>query len=71
MPCGGIYPIPHDDDPGGSGIERCYYCNKAKPIVTHYIEEWDAVIHKDCIDDFLENAPDGQIIVKHGHKVIK
>lgn len=69
MPCGGIYPIPHDD-PGGSGTERCYYCNEGAPIVTHYVEEWDAVIHKDCIDDFLK-TPDGLLIIRHGHKVIK
>lgn len=66
MPCGGIYPF--------EGNERwtehfpCWECGKPNP--THFIQEWDAFIHKDCIDRFLK-TPEGKIVTKHRHSVIR
>lgn len=76
MPCGGIYPI------GGSWVEGyaaqqaqtgeadCFYCRKTEPPVTHFCDEWDCYLHAHCIDEFLA-TPEGQIVILHGHEVIR
>ena len=70
MPCGGIYPIK------GSWVERhsagglrCYHCDKSFPTPELWVEEWDAPIHKACVEEFLK-TPEGQVIVDHEHEII-
>jgi len=68
MPCGGIYPI------AGSWVApyadrrmRCFHCNKVG--VDLWCEEWDAPIHRACVESFLQ-TPDGEIVIKHGHSIV-
>ena len=72
MPCGGIYPLTRHWsaaylDPTQRSL-ACFYCDKSEPPVTHFVEEWDAYIHRDCIDEFLK-TPEGEIVLAHGHEV--
>ena len=60
MPCGGIYPV--SDAP----VHPCWYCNELG--ADHFLEEWDSVIHKDCIAEFLKTE-EGQIVVNHNHHI--
>ena len=64
MPCGGI------DWTGPYPGMDCFACGKSDPPPDHWVEEWDAAIHADCIEAFLA-TPEGQIVVKHGHAVYK
>jgi len=71
MPCGGIYPV--DDESGcfspGSNA-WCFHCGKKGPGPWSFVEEWDAHIHDSCIDEFLK-GPEGEIVVSHGHDVVR
>ena len=60
MPCGGIYPV--KDAPA----HPCWQCNELG--ADHWLEEWDAVIHKDCIEAFLKTE-EGQIVIDHNHHI--
>ena len=74
MPCGGIYPIASTPfealRPEGSG-GYCFHCGKPDSVVphpSHFVEEWDAYIHQECIESFLETE-DGKIVLVHKHCV--
>lgn len=62
MPCGGIYPI----EASTASAYPCWACNKRG--ADHFVEEWDAFIHKDCIREFLKNE-EGQVVVQHKHLI--
>lgn len=64
MPCGGIYPT------GKNRRSDCFYCGEHNPAPDHWVEEWDAPIHADCIKGFLD-TPEGKIIIAHGHAVYR
>jgi hypothetical protein len=79
MPCGGIYPLRHPDGSeahfaapmlGTSDYDACFYCGKLDPPCTHFCDEWDCYLHGDCIDAFLATE-EGQIVLLHGHEVIR
>lgn len=73
MPCGGIYPLTHHwaaQYLGNSAADWCFYCHKAEPLPTHFVEEWDAFLHGECIDAFLETR-EGKIVLEHGHEVVR
>lgn len=66
MPCGGISPLVFGKStPGGNCFTCGGYVEVAKGL---FVEEWDAVIHRDCIAVFLSSA-EGQIVVSHGHEI--
>ena len=73
MPCGGIYPLTHHF--AGGMLDRnnlshsCLFCSKSDPPVTHFVDEWDAYLHRACILPFLETK-EGEIVLRHGHEVI-
>jgi hypothetical protein len=60
MPCGGIYPLSFPM------VSPCFVCGKEGS--DHFIEEWDAFIHADCILPFLQTE-EGQIVLKHRHEI--
>lgn len=66
MPCGGIRPTTYR---GGIPSGECFVCPK---IVLEgeglFVEEWDAVIHRDCLMTFL-SSEEGMIVIKHGHEI--
>lgn len=66
MPCGGIFPhLPIMDG------ERCYHCDEestAERSLEYFVEEWDASIHRDCLDPFLKTE-DGMLISEHDHLI--
>ncbi len=67
MPCGGIWPnYTEGTQPG----RWCFGCGKKdnRTALWSYVEEWDADIHDDCIDEFLK-GPEGRIVLSHGHEV--
>lgn len=74
MPCGGIYPIVgsifesmfNPNDPG----HNCFECGKSDTPPTHFCDEWDCYLHKECIDAFLA-GPEGQIVIHHKHEIIR
>lgn len=51
MPCGGIYPLTHHF--AGAMVnaygDECFHCHQRDPPVTHFVDEWDAYLHRDCI----------------------
>ena len=67
MPCGGITPVVpfFGTDPV---ISRCFSCGK--PVLKNglFVEEWDAVIHRECLGVFLV-SPEGEIVIHHGHEI--
>lgn len=67
MPCGGIYPITFGDFYVRG---ECWHCGKSNPVLSHYCEEWDAFLHSECIDPFLKTK-EGDIVLQHGHEVIR
>jgi hypothetical protein len=67
MPCGGIHPIV----PVKHKNSRCWQCGltgAVKPL-DHWCEEWDTLIHRDCIPAFLV-SDEGQCVLDHGHEVL-
>lgn len=58
MPCGGIYPSQLSDR------YTCWYCHLKGP--DHWVEEWDAPLHKACIAPFLRTE-EGAIVLAHKH----
>jgi hypothetical protein len=71
MPCGGIYPVKGSwVEPYCGQDERCFHCGQPIPSLDQmlWVEEWDAAIAKDHLNDFMA-TPEGQVIVKHGHAV--
>ena len=76
MPCGGIYPAePMLESPGVPDLPYnvCFHCGKTKSptgvVPDHYVEEWDALLHRECIEEFL-SGPEGEVILNHGHDVL-
>jgi len=70
MPCGGIYPVDGDSGVYAPGYDpQCFYCGQAKNGPWSFVEEWDALIHDLCIDDFLKTR-EGLIVVAHGHEIM-
>jgi hypothetical protein len=70
MPCGGIGP---SDSSGMEGY-ACFYCGKVKhpvtgKVVDHFVEEWDAALHRSCIEPFLI-TDEGEIMLSHEHDVV-
>jgi hypothetical protein len=73
MPCGGIYPLAQHWAAayyGHSAADWCFHCGKTDPPCTHFVEEWDAYLHGECIDAFLQ-TDEGRIVLEHGHEVIR
>ena len=70
MPCGGIYPIKDSWVEPYCNIGDCFQCNKQTDVNDLWVEEWDAPIHKNCVDDFLKTE-EGKIILDHKHEVIR
>ena len=68
MPCGGIYPM------RDSWVEKlitygdCFYCDCETHSDDLWVEEWDAPLHRNCLDDF-KKTDEYQIIIKHGHDI--
>lgn len=67
MPCGGIFPIKDSFVEPYLKDYLCGTCNKN--LATHYCEEWDNALCKDCIEPFLKSE-EGLIMLQHGHEVI-
>lgn len=75
MPCGGIYPISKKSFKGK--LPRCWEARHPghNEIIGFdaewsFVEEWDTYIHDICIDEFLK-GPEGEIIISHGHDIIR
>jgi hypothetical protein len=71
MPCGGIYPIKGSAlEPYLNSKHPCWVCDKGNCDLV--LEEWDAVIHSECVEGFIndKNNPEAQVILEHGHVVI-
>ena len=68
MPCGGIFPREGTFAGPVEDTDDCFHCGKTGNA-THYCEEWDCYLHKDCIGEFLLTE-EGQIVIKHGHSII-
>jgi hypothetical protein len=77
MPCGGIYPVAGswiepgitatlDDSPDNT---TCFQCDQPILDHAHFCEEWDCLLHRECIPAFLE-TDEGKIVLAHGHDVI-
>lgn len=66
MPCGGIYPAEYDQP----WNHRCFLCKWSGGGPWSFVEEWDADIHDECIDKFLETM-EGKIVINHGHEVVR
>jgi hypothetical protein len=74
MPCGGIYPVDVSRwavalAPGDAS---CWQCGKglSSDIPASFCEEWDTFLHDACIDAFLA-SDEGQIVIGHGHEIIR
>jgi len=79
MPCGGIVPVQ------GSWIEDsinaalgaptdpessdCFLCGKPITADMHFCEEWDALLHMECVEPFLK-TDEGKVVIAHGHPVV-
>lgn len=63
MPCGGINPCRPVKG------ARCYQCGSGEPEPDHFVEEWDAYMHADCVAPFLRTF-EGQCVLVHGHEVV-
>lgn len=68
MPCGGIYPASVELHGYGS---ECWYCGLRG--ADHFVEEWDAFIHTDCIEPFItdQDNEEALIILRHFHTVLR
>lgn len=62
MPCGGINC--YADVPPG----ECFHCGRTG--ADHYCEEWDCMLHADCVMPFLYETDEGKIVRSHGHTVV-
>ncbi len=60
MPCGGIFPIKAED------WFQCFHCNQVGG--DHFVEEWDAVLHGQCVLPFLQTE-EGRLVLDHGHQI--
>lgn len=68
MPCGGIYPV--HGEPEWMLQGGCWVCGERGDGPYHFVEEWDAYLHTRCVDEFLR-SPEGEVVVSHGHEVIR
>lgn len=72
MPCGGVYPVRAPgvaDDKPTDGQYDCFFCNKTDPTPDHFVDEWDAFLHADCVIPFLTSTEEGKIVIKHRHEI--
>lgn len=68
-PCGGIYPIKDSWLEPLVSCGECFLCNLDTNTTDLWIEEWDAPLHRNCLETFMKTE-EGQIIIKHGHSVV-
>lgn len=71
MPCGGIWPIKPLEE-AVSKDSWCYHCvewlSKSGKTPDHEVEEWDAVLHGDCVEAFLK-TDEGKLVIEHNHLI--
>jgi hypothetical protein len=69
MPCGGVYPV---ENPKNAWCWMCgsKTCDNKPEGPWSFVEEWDALIHDRCIDDFLK-TDDGKVVLSHNHEIVR
>lgn len=66
MPCGGIFSTVYGR-PMLAG--SCFQCGKwTDEWDGLFVEEWDAVIHRECLGLFL-CSEEGKVVMEHGHAI--
>ena len=66
MPCGGVYfggPLYPDVWTG-----ECISCGQGN--ADHFVDEWDAFIHAECVIGWLQRTEEGQVVLNHAHNII-
>lgn len=69
MPCGGIYPIRGSDIEEFISFGVCFSCNCDTNVSDLWVEEWDAPLHRSCLEEF-KKSEEYKVIERHGHEVI-
>ncbi len=70
-PCGGVWPC----KPLKEYISpdwHCFFCHKWEDkdgkLPDHHCEEWDAMLHGGCVEEFLK-TDDGKLVIDHNHLI--
>ena len=66
-PCGGITnSVLGMYEPKGG---PCFTCGEQVTEHGLFVEEWDAIIHRDCLGEFL-CSEEGKVVMAHKHQII-
>ena len=53
----------------GDRDSPCFQCGSVVEQNALFVEEWDCIIHRECLPAFL-NTEEGGIVMLHGHEIL-